>query len=153
LNSNLRKFHAGYKPIWHKKTASMRRFFQIAEGRLITTSAATATTTAVAAAITAAATAVTTTTTTVAAAASAWGASFHGASDVDCEVTAADVLAVQASDSGLCFISTAHFHEAEAFGAAGVALHHDFGGLNLAKGGELLLQVFITHGVGEIADV
>jgi hypothetical protein len=117
--------------------------------------AATTVTTAAAVATTATAAAVTTTTaaTAVTTAASAWWTSFHRASNVHSERAATYALAMQASDCGLCFIGRAHFHKAEAFGAAGIALHHHFGGLHLAKSGELLLQIFIADGVGKIADV
>ena len=126
----------------HKKTAFKGGFFDCVS-RLIATTAAT-TATAVAAAITAAAIS-TAATTTVATATRAWGASFHGASNVHGQSAATHALAMQAGDSSLRFVSTAHFHKAEAFGAAGIALHHDLGGLHLAECRKLLLQVFIAH--------
>ena len=54
---------------------------------------------------------------------------------------------------GLRFGVRAHLDEAEALGAAGVAVHHDLGGGDGAELRERLLQIFVAHAVGEIADV
>jgi hypothetical protein len=80
-------------------------------------------------------------------------AGFHGASDVDGQVTTRHVFAMQALDGGFGFSWAGHFDKAKSFGAAGVALHHDFGGLNLTKGGEVLLEIVVTNRVGQVTDV
>jgi hypothetical protein len=62
-------------------------------------------------------------------------------------------LAIHAIDGRLCLGITAHLHEAEAFGAACVAFHHDLGAgyrTELAKG---LLEIAVTHRVGQIAHI
>jgi hypothetical protein len=92
--------------------------------------AVTAATATAAAASTAAAAAVTAATTTTSAAteATATGRTWlHGASLVHHETTAAVLLAVHAINGRLRFRVAAHLDKTEAFGAAGVAFHHDLG--------------------------
>jgi hypothetical protein len=127
-----------------------------AVGAAETAVAATAAgTTATAAAIptTAAATTVAATTTAAAEAAAARGTRFHGTRFVNNNAAAAQRLAVHAGNRGLCFGIAAHFDKAKAFGAAGVAFHHDFGAGDSAKLAKRLLQVFVANRVRQIADV
>ena len=60
---------------------------------------------------------------------------------------------MQAGDGSLGFRVAAHFHEAEALGAAGVALHHHLGTVDSAEFAELLLQIVVTERIRQIADV
>jgi hypothetical protein len=62
-------------------------------------------------------------------------------------------LTVHAGDGSLCLGIVAHFDKAKAFGAAGVALHHDFSAGDSAKLAKRLLQVFVADRVRQIADV
>jgi hypothetical protein len=118
-------------------------------------SAAAVTTTAAAAATasTAAVTAATASTTTEAAAASAGRTCFHWASFVNHETAATVLLTIHAVDSSLCFSIAGHFHKAEAFRAAGVTFHHDFGAGDSAMCGKCLLQVFVTERIRQVAYV
>ena len=82
------------------------------------------------------ATAASTTAAVCTASATARGTRLHGPSLVDNDVPAAHRLAIHAADCGLCLGITTHFDETEAFGTAGIALHHDFcadHGAELAK--------------------
>src|SRR5450830_1521011 len=114
--------------------------------------AVTATTTAAAASATAV-TAATASATTEAAAASAGRTCFHRTGFVNHETTATVLLTVHAVDSSLCLSVAAHFHKAEAFGAAGVTFHHDLGASDGTVCGKCLLQVFVTESVGQVAHV
>src|SRR5262249_40975208 len=58
---------------------------------------------------------------------------------------AARELAVEASDGGLRLLLGLHLHEAEALGAAGVAVHDDLGRLHRAEGRAHLLQRAVGH--------
>ena len=112
-----------------------------AAGRTTTAAAAlSAATRAIATA--ASATAVTTTTATETA--GTWGTSFHRTSFVYNDATATQRLAVHAGDGRLGFGIAAHFDKAKAFGATGVAFHHDFSAGDSAKLAERLLQVFVA---------
>jgi hypothetical protein len=53
----------------------------------------------------------------------------------------------------LGFVIAAHFHKAEAFGAARIALHHDFGAGHSTEITEGLFQITVTHRVRQVADV
>jgi hypothetical protein len=53
----------------------------------------------------------------------------------------------------LRFRVAAHFHKAEAFGAAGVTFHHDFSAGDSAKLAKRLLQVFVADRVRQVANV
>jgi hypothetical protein len=131
-----------------------------------TTTVATATT-FTAAAVTAAAafatTAVTTatftattaksTTATKAATTCAGRTRFHGTGFVDHHVTPAQWLAIHAVDGSLRFVITAHFHKTEAFGAASVTFHHDFGAGHSTEFTECLFQVAVANGVRQVADI
>ena len=89
----------------------------------VTTATAAAASTTAAAAVTAAAT-----TTSAATEATATGRTWlHGASLVHHETTAAVLLSVHAIDGCLRFRVAPHLDKTEAFGAAGVAFHHDLG--------------------------
>lgn len=130
-------------------TTAVAAAFRAVATAVATTRAATAeTTTARATATTVAATASTT-----AEAAGAGGTGFHGACFVHHEATATELLTIECADSRLCFSVAAHFHKAEAFGAASVTFHHDFGAGNGTVGGECLLQVFVTERIGQVAHV
>jgi hypothetical protein len=126
-----------------------------------TAAAATAAATTSATAVTAAATttvAATATTPPPAAtaettAASAGRTCFHGTCFVHHQTAAAELLTIHAADSGLCFCIAAHFHKAEAFGAASVTFHHDFGAGNGTVGCKRLLQVFVTERIRQVAHV
>jgi hypothetical protein len=129
--------------------------------------AATAATTTVGAAATAAAgsatttTVATTATATVAATAAAATAAtteaartlFAGTGFVHDHGTAVDGLTVHAVDGGLSFRVRAHFHEAEALGATGFAVHHDLGRCHGAKRRNGLEQRIVAHRIGQITDV
>jgi hypothetical protein len=62
-------------------------------------------------------------------------------------------LAIHAIDGCLGFGIAAHFNKAKAFGAACIALHHDFGAGDSAKLTKGLFQVAIAHGIWQIANV
>src|SRR5437016_2370017 len=59
---------------------------------------------------------------------------------VDRQGTAPHLLAAQGGDGGLGLLVTAHLHEAEPLGAAGVPVHDDLGRLHRAVLPEHLLQ-------------
>src|SRR5438105_543750 len=127
-----------------------------------TAGAATAATAVAAAtgAATAAATAIAATTTAVAATTGAAAATTEAARTlftrtrfVDDEGAAVEGLAVHAVDGRLGFGVRAHLHEAEALGAAGIAVHHDLGGCDGAELGESLLKIVVADAVGKVAYV
>src|SRR6185369_2462934 len=126
------------------------------------TAASAATIAAAVTAATAAAVAATSATTSTAAAAvtpataitaGARRARFHGTGFIDHHAAAAQGLAVHARDGGLGFRIAAHFHKAEALGAAGVAFHHHLGARDVAELGERLFEIAIANGIRKIADV
>jgi hypothetical protein len=53
----------------------------------------------------------------------------------------------------LSFVIVAHFHKAEAFGAARIAFHHDFGAGHSTEFTEGLFQITVSHRVRQVADV
>src|SRR6185369_7403133 len=108
------------------------------------TIAATSATTSPAAAAVTPATAIT---------AGARRARFHGTGFIDHHAAPAQGLAVHARDGGLGFRIAAHFHKAEALGAAGVAFHHHLGARDVAELGERLFEIAIANGIRKIADV
>ena len=117
------------------------------------TTAATATATV--AATTTAATVAATTTTAVAtatAAAARW-ARLHGTGFVDDQAATSEGLAIHTADGCLRFRIRRHFHKPKAFGATGVALHHDFGACDGTKLTKRLFQIAITNGIRQIAHV
>ena len=118
-----------------------------------TTFTATATTTTTvattaAAAVTTAATAAVATTATTA----RW-ARLHGTGFVDDQAATAEWLAIHAADGCLRFRIRRHLHKAEAFGATGVAFHHDLGACDGTKLTKRLFQIAITNGIRQIAHV
>ncbi len=129
----------------------------------VTTATAAAASTAAAAVTTTAATAATASTAAVTAAAASTTAEaaataarctwLHGASFVHDETASTILLAIHAVDGSLCLSVAAHFHKAEAFGAASVTFHHDFGAGNGTVSCECLLQVFVTERIRQIAYV
>ncbi len=124
-----------------------------AAGATAATTTVAATTAAVAAtagATTAVAAAAGATATTAAEA--AW-ALFTRTSLVHHDRTAFERLPIHAIDRRLRFSIGAHFDETEAFGATGVAIHHDFGRCHGTKLRKRALQRFITNAVGQIAHV
>ena len=120
-----------------------------------TAAVATATTFATTAVTAAAFTATTAkaATATKAAATRPGGTRFHGARFVDHRVTAAQRLTIHAVDRGLGFVIAAHFHKAEAFGAASVTFHHDFGAGDDTEFTESLFQIAVANRVRQVADV
>src|SRR5690606_33947716 len=70
---------------------------------------------------------------------------FTGAGQVHDDGAAVDRHAVQGADGGLSDFGRSHFHEAEALGAAGFAVHHDLGRRHLAKLGKVAFQTGIGH--------
>jgi hypothetical protein len=62
-------------------------------------------------------------------------------------------LAIHAADGGLRLSVTAHLDKTKAFGATGVAFHHDFGAGDGAKLTKRLFQVAIAHGIRQVANV
>src|SRR4051812_20397106 len=64
---------------------------------------------------------------------------------VDGQAASARLLAVEAGDGGLRLRVGAHLDEAEALGAAGVAVHDDLRRLHGAEGAEQLLQFTVRH--------
>ena len=117
-------------------TAAFTTTAAVAAAAFATTAVATATaaftaTAAVAAATTAAvattaATTVAATATTEATARAGW-TGFHGTCFVDDDVASTQRLTVHAVDGSLCICIATHLDKAKAFGATGVALHHDLG--------------------------
>jgi len=86
-------------------------------------------------------------------AAEAAGALLTGPGLVHDERAALQRLAVHAVDGGLGFGIRAHLHEAEALGAAGLAVHHHLGrgdGAELRKG---LRERIVTHRIRQVAYV
>ena len=120
-------------------------------------------TAAVAATATFAATAITAAafTTTTAVAATATKAAtpctgrtcFHGTGFIDHHITTTQWLAIHAVDGSLRFIVAAHFHKTEAFGAASVTFHHDFGAGDSTEFTERLFQIAVANRVRQVADV
>src|SRR5437870_10746413 len=82
-----------------------------------------------------------------AAAATGAGALLARTSLVDREGPAVFVLAVQPGDRRLRLLVVAHFNEAEAFRAAGLAVHNDLGRLNRAVRREHRLQIAVGHSI------
>ena len=111
--------------------------------------AATGTTAASAATVTAASTS----TTAEAAATRAGRTGFHRTGFVDHQATTAELLAIHAIDCSLCLSVAAHFHKAEAFGAARVTFHHDFCAGDCTVRSKGLLQVFVTERIRQVAYV
>jgi hypothetical protein len=62
-------------------------------------------------------------------------------------------LAIHAVDRGLGFVIAAHFHKAEAFGAARIAFHHDFGAGHSTEFTEGLFQITVSYRISQVADV
>ncbi len=118
-----------------------------------TVATAAAFTTAAVATTTFAAAAVATTTTTEAAATCTGRTCFHRAGFVDHHIAAAQWLTIHAVDGSLRFIIAAHFHKAEAFGAASVTFHHDFGAGHSTEFTERLFQIAVANRVRQVADV
>ena len=116
------------------------------------TTAASATAT-VAATTTAATVAATTTAVATATAAAARWARLHGTGFVDDQAATSEWLAIHTADGCLRFRIRRHFHKPKAFGATGVALHHDFGACDGTKLTKRLFQIAITNGIRQIAHV
>jgi hypothetical protein len=112
-----------------------------------TATAITATTGAATATTEAAATGTTATTTEAARTLFAWTClvDHHGATF--------QVFAVHASDGCLCFCIRAHFYKAEALRTTRFTVHHDLGRSHGPEGRKILLKVFITNTVGQVAHV
>jgi len=53
----------------------------------------------------------------------------------------------------LSFVVAAHFHKAEAFGAASVTFHHDFGAGDHTEFTKSLFQIAVANRVRQVADV
>ena len=92
-------------------------------------------------------------TTIAAAEATASRTIFTWASNVHHHVAAAEITFVQAFDCSLSVSFAAHFHKGEALGATGVTVHHYLDGIDSAELREFLLQVFVTNGIRQIANV
>ncbi|MEK0432343.1 MAG: hypothetical protein RL700_550 [Pseudomonadota bacterium] len=119
-----------------------------------TTFTATATTTTVATTAAAAAAVTTAATAAVATAATtARWARLHGTGFVDDQAATTERLAIHAADGCLRFRIRRHLHKAEAFGATGVAFHHDLGACDGTKLTKRLFQIAITNGIRQIAHV
>ena len=86
-------------------------------------------------------------------AAGARRAGLHRTSLIDHQAATAQRLAIHALNGGLCFCVAAHFHKAEAFGAAGVAFHHDASTCDSSELAERLLQVVVAHTIWKVADI
>lgn len=78
---------------------------------------------------------------------------FHRASNVDGQVTTTHILAMHGLDSRLGFRAARHLDKAKAFRATCVALHHDLGRLDLAKGREVLVQIVVANRVRQVANI
>src|SRR5579885_349769 len=89
----------------------------------------------------------------VAAAAAAAAALGLGPGLVDGQGAAARLLAVQGGDGRLGLLVVLHLHEAEALGAARVAVHDHLGGLHRAVGLEQGGEFRVGHPVAQVADV
>lgn len=92
-------------------------------------------------------------TTIAAAEATASRTIFTGTSNVHHHVAAAEITFVQAFDCSLSVSFAAHFHKGEALGATSVTVHHYLDGIDSAELREFLLQVFVTNGIRQIANV
>src|SRR5690606_24234038 len=143
-----------FQPAW---PAEVRRSVAAAATAATAVTAATATVgaaeTTVAATTAAETTAAATATAGATEATSAGRTGFHWAGFVDHQAAAAKRLTVHAFNGGQGFCIAAHLDKTEAFGAAGVAFHHDLGAVHNAISAERLLQVFVAHGVGQVAHV
>ncbi len=117
-----------------------------------TAASATVATTAAATAATTVAATTTTTVATTTAAAARW-ARLHGTGFVDDQAATSEWLAIHTADGCLRFRIRRHFHKTKAFGATGVALHHDFGACDGTKLTKRLFQIAITNGIRQIAHV
>ena len=73
------------------------------------------------------------------------GGGLFGLGLVDAQGAAVKFLAVQGGN-GLGGIGVAHFHKAEATGAAGVAVRNELHGKNFAKGLEEGFNAFLRRG-------
>jgi hypothetical protein len=86
------------------------------------------------------------------AAEAAAAAIFAGLGFVDGESSAVDFMVVDAQDGGPRFVFVAHFHEAEALVALGVATAHDLHALHGPELGEQLLEFRIVRLMRQVAD-
>jgi hypothetical protein len=114
---------------------------------------ATTTATTVRTATTAAAVATTATAATITTATFTWRASFCGASFVHDHRAAAELLAMHTGNGCLGLGIVCHFHKAEAFRAACIALHHHACARYRSKRAEGGLQIVVTHRIWQIANV
>src|SRR5947209_9052257 len=73
--------------------------------------------------------------------------------DVDGQVPAVEVVAVELSDGSLALFLRGHLDEAEATRAAGVAILNDRGRLDRAGLREMLTEIFARSLEREVADV
>src|SRR5438105_3928611 len=106
---------------------------------LVAPATTAAATTTVAATATAAAAAATTVTAAAAAATATATAAFGlGPRLIDGKRASFDLFAVESGNGGLGLLIAPHFHEAESFGSARVAVHDDLCGLHSAVGLENL---------------
>jgi hypothetical protein len=62
-------------------------------------------------------------------------------------------LAIHAVDRRLRFAIAAHFHKAEAFGAARITFHHDFGAGHSTEFTKGLFQIAVANRVRQVADI
>jgi hypothetical protein len=62
-------------------------------------------------------------------------------------------LAIHAVDCRLRFAIAAHFHKAEAFGAARITFHHDFGAGHSTEFTKGLFQIAVANRVRQVADI
>ena len=135
-----------------------KRLVTVAAAAFTALAAATATVSTIATTTTATATATTTVASTAAAATTAIAAAtarrtlFTRTGDVHGEVTAADVLAMQALNGLLSRFGAGHGDEREAPGLAGLAVEHEVNFHDRAERGEGVLQVVLGRGEREVPD-
>src|SRR5690606_2125945 len=72
---------------------------------------------------------------------------------VDFDVTTLEFAAVKFLNGLVAVVFVFHFHEAEALGTVGVAIHDDASGADVAIGVEKLFEILVTGGVGKVADI
>lgn len=73
-----------------------------------------------------------------------------GASDIDSERAAIDLLAMQTFDGPLGLLSGAHGYKAEAARATGGAVHHQVGLEDGAEGSEGILKIILRGVIGDV---
>jgi hypothetical protein len=77
----------------------------------------------------------------------------HGLGLIDGQVAAAEIMIVQLLDRALRFLVGRHLDEAEASGATGCHVAHDFDAFDVSAAREELLEILLARGVRKVPDV